>query len=119
MDQNNLDLFRGLLEQELNETLNQGDATLEDLSENEFYADPADRATAESDRSFALRLRDRDRKKARKIQEALRRLEDGEYGICEECGVNIGLARLKARPVTTLCVECKNRLEEEERRIGG
>ena len=63
-----------------------------------------------------LRIRDRERKLIFKIQEALRRLDDGEYGVCEECGENIGIERLKARPVTTLCIECKSSQEMEERK---
>jgi DnaK suppressor protein len=93
-----------------------GDSTLEEMTDNQSaYADPSDRATAESDRSFTLRIRDRERKLITKIQEALSRMDDGEYGICEECGEEISLARLKARPVTTLCVSCKSRQEEGEK----
>ena len=78
------------------------------------FADPADRATAESDRSFTLRIRDRERRLIRKIQSALQRIEDGSYGICEECGEEIGVPRLKARPVTRLCINCKAKQEEDE-----
>jgi len=98
------------------EAQHKGDSTLEEMTDNQAsYADPSDRATAESDRSFTLRIRDRERKLITKIQEALKRLDDGEYGICEECGEEISLARLKARPVTTLCVSCKSRQEEGEK----
>jgi DnaK suppressor protein len=65
-----------------------------------------------------LRLRDRDRKLIRKIEEALERIEDGTFGICEECGEEIGIPRLKARPVTTLCIKCKSKQEEEEALLG-
>ena len=93
-----------------------GDSTLEEMTDSHSpYADPSDRATAESDRSFTLRIRDRERKLITKIQDALKRMDDGEYGICEECGEDISLARLKARPVTTLCVSCKARQEEGEK----
>ena len=93
-----------------------GDSTLEEMTDNHSsYADPSDRPTAESDRSFTLRIRDRERKLITKIQDALKRMDDGEYGICEECGEEISLARLKARPVTTLCVSCKARQEEGEK----
>ena len=93
-----------------------GDSTLEEMTDNHSsYADPSDRSTAESDRSFTLRIRDRERKLITKIQDALKRMDDGEYGICEECGEDISLARLKARPVTTLCVSCKARQEEGEK----
>jgi DnaK suppressor protein len=89
------------------------------MSENrESYADPTDRASAESDRTFTLRLRDRDRKLIKKIEEALERIENGTFGICEACGEEIGIARLKARPVTTLCIECKSKQEEDEKLRG-
>lgn len=115
MDPKDLEMFRKLLNGMLDDILRKGEETLEDMTDTrEVYADPADRATAESDRSFTLRLRDRERKLIKKIQEAIQRLEDGTYGICEECGDEIGVPRLQARPVTTLCINCKSRQEEEE-----
>jgi len=115
MDPKDLAMFRQLLNGMLDDILRKGEETLEDMTDTrEVYADPADRATAESDRSFTLRLRDRERKLIKKIQEAIQRLEDGTYGICEECGDEVGVPRLKARPVTTLCINCKSRQEEEE-----
>ena len=119
MNAKDIEFFRNHLNEMLQGILRQGEDTLEDMSENrESYADPADRASAESDRTFTLRLRDRDRKLIKKIEEALQRIEDGTFGVCEECGEDIGTARLKARPVTTLCIECKSRREEEERLRG-
>ena len=110
-----LEYFRNLLRAMLEEAQRKGDSTLEELTDGEAaFADPADRATAESDRSFTLRIRDRERRLIHKIQEAIKRLDDGVYGVCEECGEDIGVARLKARPVTTLCVSCKARQEEGE-----
>ena len=101
------------------EAQQKGDTTLEELSDgNEVFADPADRATAESDRSFTLRIRDRERRLIKKVKEALMRIEDGTYGICEECGEEISLSRLKARPVTRLCITCKAKQEEEEHQRG-
>ncbi|SDN62086.1 transcriptional regulator, TraR/DksA family [Desulfonauticus submarinus] len=115
MQPQDYEFFRNMLLEMKNEILAKGESTLEDMSEDvEVYADPADRATAESDRAFTLRLRDRDLKLVKKIDEALARIEDGTFGICEECGEEIGLARLKARPVTTLCIQCKSKQEEEE-----
>jgi len=76
-------------------------------------ADTIDRSTVETERSFMLRLRERERKLINKIDEALSRLNKDEFGQCEECGDNIGLERLKARPVATLCINCK---EDEEKR---
>lgn len=80
------------------------------------FPDPADRAAMESDRHAALRIRDRERKLIAKIDEALRRIADGTYGECEECGEPIGIARLRVRPVTTLCIDCKTAQEAAERR---
>lgn len=115
MNQKDLDFFREYLNNMLQEALRKGEATLEDMNDAmEVFADPADRATQESDRAFTLRLRDRERKLIKKIQSAIQRLEDGEFGVCEECGEEIGTARLKARPVTKLCIACKSKQEEEE-----
>lgn len=119
MEQHDLDYFRKLLNDMLAEAQEKGEATIEDMTDGaEVFADPADRATAESDRSFTLRLRDRELKLIKKIQSALARLEAGEYGICDECGADISVPRLKARPVTKLCIDCKSRQEEEERMRG-
>jgi DnaK suppressor protein len=72
----------------------------------------------ESDRNFLLRIRDRERKLISKIQDALARIDDGTYGICEVCGEDISSERLKARPVTTLCINCKKRQEAQEKARG-
>ncbi len=115
MEQNELEYFRELLQNMLAEAQLKGDSTLEDLTDgNEVFADPADRASAESDRAFTLRIRDRERRLIRKIQAAIERLEDGSYGVCDECGEDISVPRLKARPVTKLCINCKSRQEEGE-----
>lgn len=115
MDHGDIEYFRKLLTTMLEEAKQNGDATLEELTDsNEVFADPADRATAESDRAFTLRLRDRERHLIRKIQAAIQRMDDGVYGICEECGEEISIPRLKARPVTRLCINCKARQEEDE-----
>ncbi|MDE5833422.1 MAG: RNA polymerase-binding protein DksA [Desulfovibrio sp.] len=115
MEQKDIEFFRKLLSTMLEEAQQNGDSTIEELTgNNEVFADPADRATAESDRAFTLRLRDRERRLIRKIRAALQRIDDGVYGVCEECGEDISLARLKARPVTRLCINCKARQEEDE-----
>ena len=80
--------------------------------------DPNDRATIESGRSFELRIRDRERKLLSKIDEAIARIDDGSYGICEDCDEEIGLKRLEARPVTTLCIDCKTIQETKEKSKG-
>ncbi len=116
MNQEDLQFFRDKLHEMLNEIQEKGQNTLENMSDgHEQYADPADRASLESDQYFTLRLRDRDRKLVNKINEALQRIEDGTYGICEGCGEEISVPRLKARPVTTLCIDCKSKQEEQEK----
>ena len=85
--------------------------TVENMDEDGNFPDPTEGASMESNRNSMLRMRDRDRKLIFKIQEALQRLERGEYGIREDCGEEIGIERLKARPVTTLCISCKSSQE--------
>jgi RNA polymerase-binding transcription factor len=108
--------FRNLLNQRIAELRAEAGKTVENMDEDENFPDPTDRASMESNRNSILRIRDRERKLIFKIQEALQRLTDGEYGICEECGEEIGIERLKARPVTTLCIACKSNQEIAERK---
>lgn len=79
------------------------------------FPDLSDQATAEVDSNFELRLKEREQKLLKKIDEALERIATNTYGICERCGEEIPYKRLKARPVTTLCIECKTQQEEEEK----
>ncbi|MFN3883381.1 MAG: RNA polymerase-binding protein DksA [Rhodocyclaceae bacterium] len=99
------------LKAELLEDIEKTVHTMQD--EATVFADPNDRASQESDIALELRNRDRERKLIKKIDESLARIESGEYGYCESCGVEIGLKRLEARPTATLCIDCK---EIEERR---
>ncbi len=85
----------------------------------ELHADLTDQASAEADRDFLLRIKDRERKLILKIREALHRIDDGGFGICEVCGEPISEERLRARPVTTQCIECKTDMEDQERRMAG
>jgi DnaK suppressor protein len=82
-----------------------------------IFADPNDRASQESDMSLELRNRDRERKLIKKIDETIARIEAGEYGYCESCGVEIGLKRLEARPTATLCIDCKTLDELREKQV--
>ncbi len=84
-------------------------------AEKESFPDPTDQAVAELDSNFTLRLRGREQKLLKKIDEAIGRIETGTYGVCETCGNPIGIKRLEARPVTTLCIDCKTQQEEEEK----
>ncbi|MBI2358142.1 MAG: RNA polymerase-binding protein DksA [Deltaproteobacteria bacterium] len=116
MNQAEIDFFRRLLERRMQDLLSEAGKTVEGMDQEENFPDPTDRASLEADRNSVLRIRDRERKLMVKIQEALRRLDRGGYGICEVCGDEIGIDRLKARPVTTLCIACKSSQEVEERK---
>ena len=110
--------FRQKLENWKNELLMESSQTLNNLqTENEAKPDMTDRASEEIDRTFELRTRDRERKLINKIDAALRRIEDGTYGYCEETGEPIGLKRLEARPVATLSLEAQEMHEKAEKRL--
>lgn len=85
------------------------------LPDETLFPELGDQASAEIDRNFTLRLRDRERKLLKKIEETLEQIDSGTYGICEICGQEISLKRLEARPVTTMCIDCKTEQEEEEK----
>jgi DnaK suppressor protein len=113
------DYFRALLLSRINELLNGAERTVAEMTdENENFPDPNDRASLESDRNFELRIRDRERKLIAKMQEAIKRIDDGTFGLCESCGGNISEKRLQARPVTTLCIDCKTKEEKMEKQRG-
>lgn len=108
-------MFRRLLNSERRRLIDDTSKTVEDMSGDQpSFADPGDRAAWESDSTRDLRIRDRERKLVDKIDEALTRLDDGSFGECEECGEMISIGRLRARPVTTLCIECKAEQEAGE-----
>jgi DnaK suppressor protein len=110
------DYFRRKLEDWKIEILRESRETLENLQEeNTNHPDMADRASSESDRALELRTRDRQRKLISKIEAALKRLEDGTYGYCEETGEPIGIARLDARPIATLSLEAQEMHERREK----
>ena len=117
MEKDILEQFRELLNQHLQELLDEAEKTVSGMTGEKAsnFPDPTDRASMESDRNFQLRIRDRERKLIQKIREAIERIDNGIFGICDECGEEIQLERLLARPVTTYCVDCKQRLEAEER----
>jgi DnaK suppressor protein len=116
MNQKQLGYFRRKLLAWKEEILRESRETVVHLqSETENHPDLADRATSETDRALELRTRDRQRKLISKIDEALRRIDDGSYGYCEETGEPIGIARLDARPIATLSLEAQERHERRER----
>lgn len=108
--------FRGKLQAWKEEILEESRSTIASLQQDTVAeADLADRATSESDRALELRTRDRQRKLIAKIDAALRRIEEGTYGYCEETGEPIALSRLEARPIATLSLEAQERHERRER----
>ncbi len=110
--------FKKMLEEMklgLSEDIDRTVHTMQD--EATIFADPNDRASQESDTSLELRNRDRERKLIKKIDETILRIDSGDYGYCESCGVEIGLKRLEARPTATLCIDCKTLDEMRERQV--
>jgi DnaK suppressor protein len=118
MSPKQLEHFRKILSQlkeELSEDIDRTVHTMQD--EATVFADPNDRASQESDMALELRNRDRERKLIKKIEETIAKIDAGEYGYCESCGVEIGLKRLEARPTATLCIDCKTLDEMRERQV--
>jgi len=115
MKKSDVEKLKGMLEQQL-KSLQHDAGNLNAVTNSAALADVNDQATLESERSFELRIKDRERKLIGKVQDALRKMADGSYGICESCGEPISVKRLQARPVTTYCINCKAEQEAEEKR---
>jgi len=118
MSARQLAYFRKMLEDmktELSNDIDRAVHTMQD--EATVFADPNDRASQESDMTLELRSRDRERKLIKKIDEIIGKIESGDYGYCESCGIEIGLKRLEARPTATLCIDCKTLDEIRERQV--
>lgn len=112
-----LQTLKGVLEEQLETLISQSREAVSTLTEvRENDADPLDLAVTESNRDFTLRMADRERRLLGKIRYALERIQNGEYGACESCGEPITYGRLMARPVATLCIDCKTEAEQVERR---
>jgi DnaK suppressor protein len=108
--------YRKKLEEMLHELLEGSGYTVQEMkTTNQEFPDPTDRANYESERNTTLRIRDRERKLIKKIRNAISRLEEDEYNICDGCGGFIRKQRLDARPVTTLCINCKEQEEQREK----
>ncbi len=119
MKKKDLEYFKDLLTKRMEDLLSQADTTVSGMNtRKDNFPDPTDRATYEADRNFELRIRDREHKLIKKVRKALDRLEDSTFGICEKCGDYISIKRLKARPVTTQCIECKTKEEAREKALG-
>jgi DnaK suppressor protein len=118
MSPKQLEHFRKILsslKEELSQDIDRTVHTMQD--EATIFADPNDRASQESDMALELRNRDRERKLIKKIEETIAKIDAGDYGYCDSCGVEIGLKRLEARPTATLCIDCKELDELRERQV--
>lgn len=114
-----LDHFRKILYGWKQDLMEEVDRTMHHLQEDAAnYADPSDRATQEEEFSLELRTRDRERKLIKKIDKTIDQIDKEDYGFCDQCGIEIGIRRLEARPTATLCIDCKTLAEIRERQTG-
>ena len=119
MKKKDISYFKDLLTKRLEDLLSQANNTVSDMNTPKGnFPDPTDRATYEADRNFELRIRDREHKLIKKVKKALNRIEESSFGICEKCGEDISIERLKVRPVTTQCIDCKTKEEALEKALG-
>lgn len=120
MNEQQVEHFRAILQHWKRDLMEEVDRTMHYMQDEAAnFPDPNDRATQESEFTMELRARDRERKLIKKIDEALVKLDIGEYGDCEACGCEIGIRRLEARPTATLCIDCKTLDEIRERQTAG
>jgi DnaK suppressor protein len=119
MNSEKMEFFRFMLTQKINDLLSEAEKTVSEMTTGkDNFPDPNDRASLEADRNFELRIRDRERKLILKMREAIQRIDDGVFGVCESCGGPISEKRLMARPVTTQCIDCKTKEEKLEKLKG-
>lgn len=120
MNDKQRDHFRDILNQWRKQLMEEVDSTVVHLKEDAAsYPDPLDRASQEEGFNLELRTRDRERKLIKKIEQALDTIDEREYGYCEDCGTEIGIRRLEARPTATKCIDCKTFEEIREKQSGG
>lgn len=108
--------IKGILLKQKTALLSEAEVALNELPGQTSFPDMGDQASAETDTNFMLRLRGREQRLLKKIEEALERIDNNTFGICDDCGLEIDVKRLEARPVTTMCIECKMHQEEDEKR---
>jgi len=119
MNEEQVEHFRKILSAWKKGLMEEVDRTVHHMQDEAAnFPDPNDRATQESEFAMELRARDRERKLIKKIDESLVELDEGEYGYCRQCGIEIGIRRLEARPTATLCIDCKTLDEIKEKHIG-
>ncbi len=112
--------FRKILEAWRSQLREEVDRTMDHMKDEAAnFPDPVDRAAQEEEFSLELRARDRERKLIKKIEKTLVKLEEGDFGYCDECGVEIGIRRLEARPTADLCIDCKSLAEIKEKQLAG
>lgn len=120
MNEHQRDHFRKILDAWKQQLMQDVDTTVGHLKEEAvFYADPVDRASQEEGFNLELRTRDRERRLIKKIEQSLDLINTGEYGFCEDCGADIGVRRLEARPTAVKCIDCKTFQEIREKQMGG
>lgn len=120
MNDKQLEHFRSILNSWKSELMEEVDRTVHHMKDDAAnFPDPADRASQEEEFSIELRTRDRERKLIKKIDESLNELDNGDYGFCVTCGVEIGIRRLEARPTATQCIDCKSLDEIKEKQTRG
>lgn len=119
MNDNQIEHFRKILKAWHVQIMEEAERTKSQMQDEVTnFADPADRATQEEEFSLELRNRDRERKLLKRIEQTLIKLNSGDYGYCDTCGIEIGLKRLEARPTAELCVDCKTLAELREKQMG-
>jgi DnaK suppressor protein len=119
MEKDDLLYFKNTLQEQLEVLLGKAGETVSDLMVlSNDTADPLDHASNDIARGYTLRMRDRESRLIVKIRQALKNIEEGEYGICEMCEEDIGIERLKARPVARYCIQCKQKVEAQEKTYG-
>jgi DnaK suppressor protein len=120
MNENQRDHFKSILKAWRLELMEEVDRTVSHMKDEAAnFPDPADRATQEEEFSLELRTRDRERKLIKKIDKTLIRVEEDDYGFCDQCGIEVGIRRLEARPTADLCVDCKTLDEIKEKQLTG
>lgn len=119
MNHEQLKHFKSILQAWLQQLLSEMNKTVSHMQDEAAnFPDPADRATQEEEFSLELRARDRERKLIKKIEKTLKKIEEGDFGFCKSCSVEIGIRRLEARPTAELCIDCKTVAELREKQMG-
>ena len=120
MNDAQMEHFRLLLKAWRNQLREEVDRTVTHMKDEAAnFPDPVDRAAQEEEFSLELRTRDRERKLIKKIEKTLKRIEDDDFGFCDQCGIEIGIRRLEARPTADLCIDCKTMAEIKEKQMQG